>query len=213
VGDPPPLPRQPRARLQRDRRRGYGRAEPPRIGGDLLQLACDGLGETAIGPLLKLMRDPSDQQVAVEAHRRRQSMQPPPFLAQLEDRQLREPRERLCAIDRRFVHLSDRAAPRCDSGERRPRPWTMSTGSRASFSPCPPGNPARCAVANLSPASFSSSACGGVLESTAAGVALARDFAFDLALPFLGAALLEFWDFSMEMVDMVLGSVGSWRRN
>lgn len=37
--------------------------------------------------------------------------------------------------------------------------------------------------------------------------------AFDLALPFLGAALLGFRDFAMERVDIVLGSVGSRRRN
>ena len=36
----------------------------------------------------------------------------------------------------------------------------------------------------------------------AADVTLRRDGAFDLALPFLGAALLRFWDFSMERVDM-----------
>ena len=39
-------------------------------------------------------------------------------LDQLEDGQLREPRERLCDIDRRFVHISERAAFRCGSGER-----------------------------------------------------------------------------------------------
>jgi hypothetical protein len=46
----------------------------------------------------------------------------------------------------------------------------------------------------------------------AADVALRRDVAFDLTLPFLGAALLGFREFSMERVDMVLGSVGRvWR--
>src|ERR1700736_3751351 len=47
------------------------------------------------------------------------SPEPPPLAAQLEDGQLREPHERLCDIDRRFVHVSERAAFRCDSGERR----------------------------------------------------------------------------------------------
>jgi len=36
-------------------------------------------------------------------------------------------------------------------------------------------------------------------------VTLRRDGAFDLALPFLGVALLGFRDFSLERVDMVLG--------
>jgi hypothetical protein len=45
-------------------------------------------------------------------------MKPPPLAAQLEDSQPREPRERLCDIDRRFVHVSERAAFRCGSGER-----------------------------------------------------------------------------------------------
>ncbi|PZR87835.1 MAG: hypothetical protein DLM68_08065 [Hyphomicrobiales bacterium] len=45
------------------------------------------------------------------------------------------------------------------------------------------------------------------------GVTLRRAVAFDLALPFLGAALLGFRDFSMESVDIVLGSLGSRRRN
>jgi hypothetical protein len=46
-------------------------------------------------------------------------MKPAPLPAQLEDGQRRESRERLCDIDRRFVHVSERAAFRCDSGERR----------------------------------------------------------------------------------------------
>jgi hypothetical protein len=45
-------------------------------------------------------------------------MKPPPLAAQLEDGHLREPRERLCDIDRRFVHVTGRAAFRCGSGER-----------------------------------------------------------------------------------------------
>jgi hypothetical protein len=45
-------------------------------------------------------------------------MKPPPLPAQLEDGQLREPCERLCDIDRRFVHVSERAAFRYGSGER-----------------------------------------------------------------------------------------------
>jgi hypothetical protein len=60
---------------------------------------------------------------------------------------------------------------------------------------------------------FGSSAFNGVLALAAADVTLRRDVAFDLALPFLGAALLAFRDFSMERVDIVLGSVGSRRRN
>ena len=54
---------------------------------------------------------------------------------------------------------------------------------------------------------------GGVLVLAAAGVTLGRDLAFDLALTFLSAALLGFWDFAMESVDMVMGSVGAPRRN
>jgi hypothetical protein len=46
----------------------------------------------------------------------------------------------------------------------------------------------------------------------AGDVTLRRDAVFDWALPFLGAALFVFRDF-MERVDMVLGSVGSRRRN
>jgi hypothetical protein len=46
-----------------------------------------------------------------------------------------------------------------------------------------------------------------------ADVTLRRDVVFDLALHFLGAALLGSWDFSMERVDMGLGSVGWRRRN
>jgi hypothetical protein len=42
---------------------------------------------------------------------------------------------------------------------------------------------------------------------------LRRDVAFDLALPFLGVALLGFRDFAVERADMALGSVGSRRRN
>jgi hypothetical protein len=37
-------------------------------------------------------------------------VKPPPLAAQLEDGQLGEPRERLCDIDRRFVHVSECAA-------------------------------------------------------------------------------------------------------
>src|SRR5258707_10823010 len=60
---------------------------------------------------------------------------------------------------------------------------------------------------------FGLSAFNGVLALAAADVILRRDVAFDLTLPFLGAALLGFRDFAMERVDMVLGSVGSRRRN
>ena len=139
--------------LKRDRRRGFSRAAAQRIGGGLLQLPCGGRGEAAIRPLLKLVSDPSDQEIAGEPHRRRHPMKPPPLAAQLEDGQLREPRERLCDIDRRFVHVSDRAAFRCGSGERRRWASMMSARNRASFSPCPPGTRARCAAASLSPAS------------------------------------------------------------
>jgi hypothetical protein len=59
------------------------------------------------------------------AHRRRHPMKPPPLPAQLEDGQLREPRERLCDIDRRFLHVSERAAFRCGSGERHRRASLM----------------------------------------------------------------------------------------
>ena len=37
-------------------------------------------------------------------------MKPPPLPAQLEDGELREPRERLCDIDRRFVHAKQEGA-------------------------------------------------------------------------------------------------------
>jgi hypothetical protein len=60
---------------------------------------------------------------------------------------------------------------------------------------------------------FGSSAFNGVLAVAAADVTLRRAVALDLTLPFLGAALLGFRDFAMEMVDMGLGSVGSRRRN
>ena len=52
----------------------------------------------------------------------------------------------------------------------------------------------------------------GFLALAAGDVTLRRDAVFDWALPFLGAALFVFRDF-MERVDMVLGSVGSRRRN
>ena len=65
----------------------------------------------------------------------------------------------------------------------------------------------------LARATFGSSAFNGVLALAAADATLRRDVAFDLTLPFLGAALLGFRDFSMVRVDVVLGSVGSRRRN
>lgn len=52
-----------------------------------------------------------------------------------------------------------------------------------------------------------------VLALAAADMTLRRDVAFVLTLPFLGAALLGFREFAIERVDMVLGSVGSQRRN
>ena len=52
----------------------------------------------------------------------------------------------------------------------------------------------------------------GFLALAAGDVTLRRDAVFDWALPFLGAALFVFRDF-MERVDMVLGSLGSRRRN
>src|SRR5580693_1119270 len=119
MGDPVPLPHEPRAGPQGDRRRGFGRAAARRTGGGLRQLPDGGLREAAIRPLLKLINDPSDQEVAGEPHRRRHPVKPPPLAAQLEDGHLREPHERLCDIDRRLVHVSERAAFRCDSDERR----------------------------------------------------------------------------------------------
>ena len=53
----------------------------------------------------------------------------------------------------------------------------------------------------------------GVLALAAVDVTVRLDVVVDLALPFLGAALLAFLDFAMEKVDIVLGSVGSRRRN
>src|SRR5580704_4103214 len=154
MGDPAPLPHEPRAGPQGDRLRGIGGAAARRTGGGLLQLPDGSLREAAIRPLLKLVSDPSDQEVAGEPHRRRRPMKPPPLAAQLEDGHLRESLERLCDIDRRFVHVSERAAFRCDSGERRRWASRMLAKSRASFSPCPPGTRARCAAASRSPASF-----------------------------------------------------------
>jgi hypothetical protein len=54
MGDPAPFPHEPRARLQRDRRRGYNRAAARRTGGGLLQLPGGGLREAAVRPLLRL---------------------------------------------------------------------------------------------------------------------------------------------------------------
>jgi Semialdehyde dehydrogenase, dimerisation domain/Semialdehyde dehydrogenase, NAD binding domain len=122
VGDSVPLPHELRAGPQGDRLRGFGRAAARRTGGGLLQLPGGGHGEAAVRPLLKLINDPSDQEVAGEPHRRRHAMMPPPLAAQLEDGHLREPHERLCDIDRPFFHVTDRAAFRCGSGER--RRWT-----------------------------------------------------------------------------------------
>src|ERR1700694_2211899 len=81
----------------------------PGTGGGLRRLRGGGFREAAIRPLLKLINDPSDQEVAGEPHRRRHAMKPPPLAAQLEDGRIREPHERLCDIDRRFVHVTDRA--------------------------------------------------------------------------------------------------------
>src|SRR6202023_424515 len=139
MGDPAPLPHEPRAWPQGDRLYGFGRAAALRIGIGVLQLPCGGQGKAAVRPLLKLVSDPSGQEVAGEPHWRRRPMKPTPRSAQLEDGQLREPHGRLCDIDRRIVHVSERAAFRCDSGERRRWAWMMSAGNRASFSPCPPG--------------------------------------------------------------------------
>jgi hypothetical protein len=69
------------------------------------------------------------------------------------------------------------------------------------------------AAVRVTRSTFGSSTFNGFLALAAADVILRRDVAFDLALPFLGAALLGFRDFSMERVDMGLGSVGSRRRN
>ncbi len=154
MGDPAPLPREPRARPQGDRRRGFSRTAVQWVGASSLQPSCGGRGEAAISPLLKLVSNSSDQEVAREPHWRRHAMKPPPLAAQLEVGHLRELHERLCDIDHRFVHVSEHAAFRCDSGER-PR-WAsrMLAKSRASFSPCRPGTRARCAAASRSPASF-----------------------------------------------------------
>ena len=54
-------------------------------------------------------------------------------------------------------------------------------------------------------AAFDSTDRGVLLALAAADVALRRDVAFDLALTFLGAALLAFLDFAMERGDMGLG--------
>jgi hypothetical protein len=62
MGDPVPLPHEPRAGPQGDRRRGISRAAARRIGGGLLQLPGGGLRKAAIRPLLKLVGDPSDDE-------------------------------------------------------------------------------------------------------------------------------------------------------
>ena len=116
MGDPAPLPHEPRAWPQGDRLYGFGRAAALRIGIGVLQLPCGGQGKAAVRPLLKLVSDPSGQEVAREPHRRRHPMKPPPLPAQLEDGQRRESRELLCDVDCRFVHVSARAAFRCGSG-------------------------------------------------------------------------------------------------
>jgi hypothetical protein len=54
---------------------------------------------------------------------------------------------------------------------------------------------------------------GGFLATTVADVTLRRESAFDFALLFLAVALSRFGAFSMERVDMDLGSFGSRRRN
>ncbi len=76
MGDSAPFAHEPRARPQGDRRRGCNRAAAQPIGAGLLQLPCGGRGEAAIGPLLKLVSNSSDQEVAGEPHRRRQPMKP-----------------------------------------------------------------------------------------------------------------------------------------
>src|SRR5580704_16193953 len=60
---------------------------------------------------------------------------------------------------------------------------------------------------------FDSTDRSGFLGVAAVDGILRRVVAFDLALPFLGAALLGFRDFASERDDMGLGSVGSPRRN
>jgi hypothetical protein len=72
-------------------------------------------------------------------------MKPPPLPAQLEDGHLREPRERLCDIDRRFVHVSEHAAFRCDSGELSENSANKKGDSREP----PQSNPCRFGDANL----------------------------------------------------------------
>src|SRR3984893_6424621 len=59
---------------------------------------------------------------------------------------------------------------------------------------------------------FDSTVRVGFLALAAGDVTLRRDVVFRWALPFLGAALFVFRDF-MERVDIVVGSVGSRRRN
>src|SRR6202043_3649970 len=60
---------------------------------------------------------------------------------------------------------------------------------------------------------FGSTDRGGFLAVAAVDGTLRRDDVFDLALPFLGAALSRLRDFATERDDMGLGSVGSRRRN
>src|SRR5271166_1311271 len=153
MGDASPFAHEPGAGLQRNWWCGLAHVAFLGFLVQVLQLAQDRFGEAAERPLLEFVADSAHQEITRQPHGRRRPMEPPPFAAQLEDRQRREPLERLCNVDRRFGHLSDPAAFRYGSGGRQCWPWMMSARSRASFSLCRPGTHARYVAASRSRAS------------------------------------------------------------
>ena len=156
-------------------------------------------------------------------------------VARLSGRQRREPRERLCNVDRRLIHLSERDVSRCDNGE---RTVALRSGQRKTklllhrarqetthavllpvrrlhhfFDTSLLGLTSRVEHALLlgnSP-TFRSSLFGGALAVVAADVTWRRDGAFDLTLPFLDAAVLGFGSSRWKGMTYS-GSFGSRRR-
>ncbi|HXN87773.1 MAG TPA: hypothetical protein VN890_00170, partial [Methylocella sp.] len=101
-----------------------------------------------------------------------------------------------CDLRRGFIFLDERGC--IISSILAPSDWLSRVSTRS------------CLVTR---SALGSTVFNGDLALAAADVTLRRDVAFDLALPFLNAALLGFRDFARERVDMGLGSVGSRRRN
>lgn len=102
MGDAAPFAHKPGASLQRNRWNGLLRVACLRGDVQAFQLAQDRFGEASERRRLELVGDSAHQEITGQPHRWRRPMQPPPLAAQLEDCQLRESRERLCDIDRRF---------------------------------------------------------------------------------------------------------------